>query len=296
MVVHAASSPSVDLVRHLIASRFPEWRDLPVSVVPSAGTANDLFALGDEMVIRLPATESAHRAIEKEQIWLPRLEQHISLALPTPVAVAGPGDGFDFAWAVYRWLPGEDGWARPIGDLASAAMDLANFITELRAVDTTGGPAPGKHNSWRGVPLEHLDDRVREAIRECGARIDMPVVTALWELALAQPGASEPTWVHGDIQPGNWLSTGDRISAIIDWGLLGVGDPAVDLLPAWNLLDRNTRGQFRRALGVDDATWIRGQGWAVFQSVMALPYYWETNPVMVAMARRQLTQLLGETV
>ena len=44
-------------------------------------------------------------------------------------------------------------------------------------------------------------------------------------------------------------------------------------------------------LEVDDATWARGRGWAIVQAAVAIPYYREINPGMVAMALYALRQL-----
>ena len=61
-------------------------------------------------------------------------------------------------------------------------------------------------------------------------------------------------------------------------GGLAVGDPAVDLMVAWELLDPSGREELRVELEVDDATWLRGRAWALAVAVMTLPYYWHTMP------------------
>jgi aminoglycoside phosphotransferase (APT) family kinase protein len=92
--------------------------------------------------------------------------------------------------------------------------------------------------------------------------------------------------------PGNLLVRGGRLAAVIDLEAVCVGDPAVDLMPAWNLLPAGAREAYRRALAVDEATWWRGRGWALVQAVVALPYYVDTNPVMAETARRTLVALM----
>jgi aminoglycoside phosphotransferase (APT) family kinase protein len=65
-----------------------------------------------------------------------------------------------------------------------------------------------------------------------------------------------------------------------------VGDPTVDLTVAWNLLPTEARNVFRAALRVvDDATWAQGRGWALSITLIQLPYYRHTNPVLAANAR-----------
>ncbi len=101
-------------------------------------------------------------------------------------------------------------------------------------------------------------------------------------------------WIHGDLDARNLLVLGGRISAVIDFGGLGVGDPACDAMAAWKVLDAGARATFRRARAVDDATWARGRGWALAQAVSALSYYPpETNPALVAQARRWPAEVSG---
>lgn len=70
-------------------------------------------------------------------------------------------------------------------------------------------------------------------------------------------------------------------------------DPACDLIPAWNLLPSSTRGAFREAVDVDDATWARGRGWALAMAVIQLPYFRNTNPIISANARHVIREVLA---
>ena len=294
MVYSDSSDPA--LVRALIESQFPEWSHYAVEAVESTGTANYLYRLGDEMVVRISRSSSAMEAVEKEHRWLPELASQLPLALPIPLAQGRPVEECPRPWSVYAWLEGEDGWTRPLTDLDQAASDLAAFIAALQRVDSADGPRPGEHNCFRGVPLQERDASVRSAIEELGNRVDRGAVEEVWDSALRQPLWRDDVWIHGDLQPGNLLSRNGKLTAVIDFGLLGVGDPAADLLPAWNLLERDSRDIFRGALEVDDATWIRGQGWALYQALLALPFYWSTNPTMVRMSQRVIGEILGDRI
>jgi aminoglycoside phosphotransferase (APT) family kinase protein len=115
----------------------------------------------------------------------------------------------------------------------------------------------------------------------------------MWEAALRTPAWSGPSvWVHGDISPGNLLLQGGRLTGVIDFGGVGVGDPACDLIVAWNLLPAEVRSVFRADLGVDDATWDRGRGWALSVALIQLPYYKHTNPALAANARHVIREVL----
>ena len=280
------------LVGRLLARQFPRWANLPITVVSSYGTDHDIYRLGEHLVARLPRIGWAAGQAAKEAMWLPRLAPHLPLAVPVPVAMGQPGEGYPFDWAVHEWLPGEpaDGTLR---DRERAAVDLAAFVTALRGVDPTGAPprAPGS----RGAPLAELDDDVRRSIADLGNRIDGAAALRCWEGALSATAAhGPPVWVHGDLLPGNLLVRDGRLSAVIDFGGLNVGDPACDLLPAWNVFPGTSRRTFLDHLHVDEATRLRGQGWALAQAVVALPYYWHTNPAIVRQALHAVTQVLGD--
>ncbi len=283
------------LVRRLLAGQFPQWADLVVEPVPSAGTDNALYRLGDDLVVRMPRIGWATGQIDKERRWLPVLAPHLPLAIPEPLAVGEPAAGFPWRWSVYRWRDGENATLDRLADPVAAARDLARFIHALQAVDATAGPRPEPETFGRGVPLASRDAGTREAIAACDGLIDIRAATAAWEAALAAPEwRGPPVWLHGDLQSGNLLAMEGRLSAVIDFGALTVGDPACDLMVAWNLFTAKPRAAFREAIGVDDATWARGRGWGLSPALVALPYYRETNPGLVAIAHHAIAEVLAE--
>ncbi|SDY53039.1 Predicted kinase, aminoglycoside phosphotransferase (APT) family [Modestobacter sp. DSM 44400] len=222
------------LVRRLLAAQFPQWTGLEVTAVPSAGTDNALYRLGSDLAVRLPRIGWAVADVGKEQRWLLRLAPHLPLPVPVPLAQGAPGEGYPWAWSVVRWLDGAEAAADRVGDLGVLATDLAGFVTALHRVEVCD-PAPALPPG-RGVPLATRDDLTRSSIAALAGSVDTAAVTAAWEDALCAPAwDGAPVWVHGDLAPGNLLLTGGRLSAVIDFGALTIGDPAVDLLPAWNL-------------------------------------------------------------
>ena len=73
-----------------------------------------------------------------------------------------------------------------------------------------------------------------------------------------------------------------------------IGDPAADLIAAWSMFGRVGRASFRHALDVDDGTWERARGYALHQAAMIIPYYSETNPEFVILAKRTIDQVLAD--
>ena len=216
------------LVRRLLAGQFPEWGELPLELVEPRGTDNWLFRLGEELVVRLPCRERTVATLVRERTWLPRLAGLLPLEIPLPVAAGEPGSGYPWTWSVYRWLDGENAIDAPVADLAQAAVDLAALLAALQRIDPGGGPGPGEENFFRGAPLEVFDPRLRADLAHLRDEIDVEAAAGVWEAALRAPRADgSPVWVHGDLDRRNLLTRQGRLTAVVDFGCLGVGDPAV---------------------------------------------------------------------
>ncbi|MFD5698532.1 aminoglycoside phosphotransferase family protein [Streptomyces lasiicapitis] len=292
--------PDIDvpLVRELIAAQFPRWSHLPVEPFASSGTVNAVFRLGDDMTVRLPRTAGGAEDVAMESRWLPWLAPRVPVAVPSVLGRGEPGQGYPWAWSVHRWLDGENPVAGAVTAPRALAEDLAAFVTALRSADATGGPT-----AYRGGPLAADDAETRAAIADLRSMptdavdldVDCDAATAAWDAALRAPAwDGPPVWVHSDLMPGNLLVRDGRLGAVIDFGTAGVGDPACDLIVAWNLLPADVRESFRAALGADDATWARGRGWALSMALIQLPYYAVTNPVLAANARHVIREVLAD--
>jgi aminoglycoside phosphotransferase (APT) family kinase protein len=274
------------LVRRLLVEQFPEWADLPLSRVEPAGTVNAIFRLGAALSLRLRRREGPTTPGGKEFDWLPKLAPSLPLEIPVPVAQGRPSDEYPWFWDIYTWVEGEMAPVEEI-DAIEAARDLAAFVAALQQVDPASAP-PG-----RGIPLAERDEEIRYWLARFGGD---PAVTSEWERALAAPAwEGPPVWHHGDLDVRNWLVRDGRICAIIDWGSMGAGDPACDVMVAWKLHSHQARDAFREALPADDATWERARGWALSQAVAALAYYTpENNPSLYHEAQRWLELVLSE--
>jgi len=276
----------------LLAAQFPQWADLPVTRVAESGTDHALFRLGDDLVARLPRIAWADGQSALEAEWLPRLAPRLPLALSIPVALGEPDDDYPFGWSVNPWLPGEQLDPARV-DLKQLAVDLAEFIRELQGCDAAGATLFGS----RGHPLdqEQRDRNTREALAAVADLIDAPAALAVWESAQAAPAwAGPPTWFHGDLTEGNLLVRDGRLSAVLDWGPFGAGDPACELAAVWLLLDGPSRTLFRDALGCDDATWERGRGWAISLGAIGIPYYRDTIPAFAQRGIRFVEAVLSD--
>lgn len=287
--------PTIDtnLVRRLIITQFPQWRHLPVSPVASGGWDNRTFHLGDDMTVRLPSAAPYALQVEKEQRWLPRLAPLLPLPIPVPLAMGEPAEGYPWHWSVYRWIEGETAKTAEIADIRQFAVDLADFLIALRRIDSAGEPAPGQHNFFRGGPPSVYDNQTREALKALQGQIDTEAATAVWDAALAATWHGPPIWFHGDVAWGNLLVQNGRLSAVIDFGTSGVGDPSCDLAITWTFFDGESREAFRAAIDVDDATWARGRGWTLWKALITVAGH-DANQAEAERSRRVIDDVLAD--
>lgn len=284
----------VNLVNKLVATQFPQWANLPLEPVKSSGTENAIYRLGSLMAVRLPRYPGPTAGIDKEHHWLPKLAPHLPLLIPVPLGKGIPQENYPFHWSIFRWIEGENTTIECIANPNQAAIDLARFIVTLQQCDTTDAPIATNHN-LRGIPLITRDSNTRRAIAALDGMIDTSIAIKIWEDALqAEEWNREPVWFHGDLLPGNLLFKQGHLNAVIDFGGLGVGDPACDLMIAWGLFSHESRNVFRTTLGVDEATWIRGRGHALSQALIFIPYYLKTNPVGVHNAQRAIAEIFTD--
>jgi aminoglycoside phosphotransferase (APT) family kinase protein len=256
------------LVTDLVAAQFPKWAGLPVRPVELDGWDNTTFRLGEGMSVRLPSAERYVAQVEKEHRWLPILARQLPLAIPEPLAKGLPGPEFPRPWSVYRWLEGGPASVERITNLVDFATDLAGFMAALHRIDPSGGPPPGTHNFFRGGALTTYDADTRNAIAALRSEIDTQGAQEVWDAALGASWKGSPVWVHGDVSASNLLVHRGRLSAVIDFGGLAVGDPACDVTIAWTFLSGESREAFRDGLRLDAATWARGRGWALWKALV----------------------------
>lgn len=279
----------VALVRRLVDTQFPEYRGLPVRPVELDGWDNRTFRLGDDLSVRLPSARGYLGQVAKEHEWLPRLAPLLPLPIPAPVAQGEPDAGYPFPWSVYRWLPGTPLALAGEVDGVALATDLGHFLTALRQVDATGGPPPGSHNFFRGDPPGVYRDEAIAAMAAGAPEIDPRAARRIWDAAEGSRWDAPAVWFHGDAAPGNLLVRDGCLSAVIDFGTSGVGDPACDLVPAWTIFDDSARRAFRDAVALDDATWARARGWALWKALITV-----RDRPDDALARRTLARLAAD--
>jgi aminoglycoside phosphotransferase (APT) family kinase protein len=285
---------TVDLVSRLVRTQFSQWAQLPIRPVEVDGWDNATFRLGDTMSVRLPSAEHYVEAVAKEHRWLPILAPQLPLPVPQPLAMGAPGSGFPWPWSVYRWIDGTPVTTETITDLPQFAADLADFLTALYKLDPADGPPPGTHNFFRGGPLTVYDGEMREQLNALNGHIDTALAAEVWRNALTAAWHGSPVWFHGDAQPGNLLLDHGRLSAVLDFGGCGVGDPACDTTIAWTFLSGDSSRIFRERLPLDSATWVRGRGWAIWKATKVLVAALDNDPQDAAFTKGVIQKILAD--
>lgn len=282
------------LVRRLIADQFPAWGHLPVEPVLPGGWDNRTFRLGDALSVRLPSSAAYAAQAEKEAAWLPRLAPHLPVQIPEIVGVGRPSAAFPNAWSIRRWIGGApldlDARISP-----ALAADLARALNALHGIDATGGPAAGAHSYHRGGDLGVYGRETALALARLEGKVPMAPLRALWDAACATRWERPGVFVHGDIAPGNLLTQDGKLTALIDFGQLAVGDPACDLAIGWTSMDPATRAGFLAATWFDAGTIARGRAWALWKAAIVAAGLPGTDPNNRERALATLAAIAGDT-
>ncbi|OLL71058.1 Aminoglycoside phosphotransferase [Pseudonocardia sp. Ae168_Ps1] len=266
------------LATRLIEEQFPQWTHLPVVEVDERGWDNRTFRLGTELTIRLPSAERYAAAVAKELTWLPWLATTLPVPIPVPIAEGRPSSDYPRPWSIRRWIPGRTASATDVGTSTRFAEDLARFLRALQRVDASTGPPAGPHSFFRGADVAVYDDEARRAIAALGYRIATDDALAVWDHACESRWTGDQTWFHGDVASGNLLVERGRLSAVIDFGTCGVGDPACDLVPTWTLFWGEAREIFCVTVDASEETWARARGWALWKAAITAATDGEIGP------------------
>lgn len=283
------------LVSRLLAEQFPRLAHLPVRPVPVDGHDNRTYRLGDDLTVRLPTADCYVAAVGKEHRWLPVLAPRLPVPIPDPVGLGTPSPIFPRPWSIRRWLPGDPADPIKLATSTAFAEQVAGFASALWRTDATGGPVAGAHSFHRGAPPGHYDDETRMALARLAGEVDTARATEVWQAALDAAYPGPPVWFHGDIAHGNLLTAGERLTAVIDFGTSGVGDPACDLVIAWTLFTGAARAAFRVCVDQPGDAWARARGWALWKALISLAGTQDAGtPDAVELNRRVLAEVLAD--
>ncbi|MGL4861607.1 MAG: aminoglycoside phosphotransferase family protein [Cetobacterium sp.] len=280
-----------NLVKTLIKEQYPNFSDLKIVEVENSGNDNRTFHLGDSMLVRLPSGKEYASQIEKEMYWLPKLSPYILLDIPLPLFKGNPTKEYPFNWGIYKWIEGETLTYKDILNLDLLAIDLAKFLKELQSIDATLGPKAGKHNFYRGGNLNIYDNETRIALKNLKNIFDTNSLENIWKKCLKSKYTNKPVWIHGDIAVGNLLIKDGRLSAVIDFGILGTGDPACDYVIAWTFFSNKSREIFKSHLNCDEETFERAKGWALWKALISYDIE-NPNSVISKWAANCINQIL----
>lgn len=286
---------SVEEVRALVDEQFPEWRQLPITEVMSAGTVNALFRLGDDLVARFPLRPEhpgeVRQWLQTEAAAARELLGRTRFPTPVPVAFGWPGGDYPLPWSVQTWLPGTVATESELSESVEFARDVAEFIADVRAIDTRGRTFTGRGG---GGDLRTHDAWMDTCFERSGHPLPAEQLRNLWAQLRTLPRTAPDLMTHGDLMPGNLLVRDQHLAGVLDVGGLAPADPAVDLVCAWHVFEPEPRDVLRRDLSCDDLEWERGRAWA-FEQAMGLVWYYRTsNPTMSRIGERTLRRILSD--
>ncbi len=279
-------------VRKLVDAEFPKYSQLPLKRLSSSGSSNTLYRLGEALLVRLPRQPGGGAAIDKENRWSPLMSRYLPVEVPQIVVVGQPNFGYSESWSIARWIDGtlaQSSTRADQQDQLALAEGLARVVRSLRAIDVPPDARSDPSLRWyRGDSLASIARPMQATIRKChqldGLGLDLDLAADVWNQALKLPSADqlcEDAWYHSDLVAENLLMSGGELTAVLDFGGLGIGDPTIDLHGAWELFDPVARQHFRGCLDVDEEEWQRGRAWALAIALGVFAYYWDKMPTRV---------------
>lgn len=279
---------TTELVKKLIIAQFPQWQHLEIKPVAKSGLDNRTFHLGDKMLIRLPSGPDYAIQAKKEATYLPFLAKNLSLPITCPVGLGQPTDDFPFCWSINTYLNGETLTKDNIVDLKTFAKELASFLKELQSLDSTNGPLYGTHNFHRGDHPSFYTQEVENVLNNPPYDLPTDKIRTIWQESIATKWQASPVWLHGDVAPGNLLIENGHLYAVIDFGIMGIGDPACDYAMAWTFFDQKSRNVFLSDL--DQGTMQRAKAWALWKALITLD---DANPEVSQNAKDTLQAIIS---
>lgn len=255
-----------NLLKKLLSEQFPQYANLPIAPVEIQGHDNRTFRIGNEMLARLPSDKIYAAKVAIEQKWLPFLAKNLSIKIPNPIALGKACEIFPMPWSIYSWIDGVSANQVSLDDeaLNIIALELSEFLKQLHKIDTSEAPESGVHNFFRGSHPSIYDQEARSALTK------LNLSDELWQKSLQSKWDRKPVWIHGDLSAGNILLKNNHLAGVIDFGGMAAGDPACDLTIAWTLFKNKSRQIFRQNINLDDDTWNRAIGWALWKASIEL--------------------------
>lgn len=265
------------LARRLLADQFPE---LPVHDLRllATGWDNTVWLLNDDIVFRFPRRAIAIPGVEREIDILPKLAAHLPLAIPVPLFIGHQTDAFAWPFFGSRLLRGTELADANLADAARSALavPLARFLRALHAaalLRAFGGRLPIDPN--RRADMAYRVPMTRSRLGELERRgLWQPREVGWLDTAESLPPSPQSAVTHGDLHVRHLLvDPRGELSGIIDWGDIGVSDPAIDLPLYWSVLPPAARPPFLAAYGpVNNATLLRARVLALFLSATLALY------------------------
>lgn len=280
-----------ELVKNLIDEQFPQWSNLEIRPIAKSGHDNRTFHLGDNMTVRLPSGQDYVTQIEKEITWLPYLQKHIDIPISSPIDKGKPGCNYPFLWSINKYIEGETLSKDNIDSLEGLAVDLNNFLVKLQTIDASNGPVAGKHNFYRGSSLSIYHSETINALDILKDILDTKQLLSIWNQAIDNTTNDIKVWLHGDIAPSNLLVKDGKLNAVIDFGILGVGDPACDYAMAWTFFDNKSRPLFLQ--GLNQKIIARTRGWALWKALIT---YNNPDNSIANNARDTINEILNDSI
>ncbi|TAP25781.1 aminoglycoside phosphotransferase family protein [Arthrobacter sp. S41] len=281
------------MVRGLIATQAPQWAHEEISYL-ATGWDNEVYRLGDSLLIRLPRRQMGEGIGVKERRWLPQLAKDTGVDIGLAIFEGQPTDSYPFTFSICRYVPGNSAAQLKRQD----RDEYAEVFSELLRALHQPASSPEPRSEFRGCALTLVDARTHEQISNLDAALQADAL-AIWQDALeAENYEDAPVWLHGDPHPYNTV-VGHELPhpsvCLVDYGDLCVGDPASDLGMFWMHFTPVGISRAFESYGIEagSPTWKRARGWGLRYAMLTADL--GADDLLGIVGRESLGVLLGSS-
>lgn len=246
----------------LVRKYFPSLEAQTISPF-GYGFDNTAYLINNEYVFRFPRKTITAGLLEIEYTVLPIIAPNLSLQVPKPEWFMPTTADFCWPFMGYRQLPGITACHADLSEQERSALarPLALFLKQLHSQIII----PELKQILPVDLIERLDkQRLAKAITKNLELIESlklfqrsQTLQNIVDTAHTLRSPKTTTIVHGDFYVRHLLIDKKRkITGVIDWGNLHIGDPAVDIAIAHSFLPPQAHELFKAAYGlIDEETW-----------------------------------------
>lgn len=236
--------------------------------------------INDKIIFRFPRRKIAIELIERETIILKNIQQFFNINIPNPVYNGQPTLVYPYPFHGYNLITGKSGCHAQLNitDRINSLAPLATFLKKLHSIREAHALKIGaKQQVFDRTNIKNttntLIERVQKINQKKICKVNLECFQQEIDLALSTTLPENKCLVHGDLYCKHLMFNHSTLIGIIDWGDVGINNPAVDLSVIWSFYSNQYHQPFFEIYGeVDKETWQYARFLGLYSSFLLILY------------------------